>query len=82
MTGNTYCGNLLWQSSLTLLSHRSCLVGLYEIVLRRIADITKCKVKAYKVEVYAEGPGVLDSIFGDPAIEVGPSRPSVKVDIR
>ena len=28
MTGNTYCGNLLWQSSLTLLPHGDCLIDL------------------------------------------------------
>ena len=70
------------RSTLHPVDPRSCLVGLYEVVLRRIADITKCRVKAYKVEVYADGPGLLDSIFGDPVIEVGPSRPPVEVSTR
>ena len=54
---------------------RSCKLGQYEGMLKRIANNSKCTVKAYKTSVHAKGPNLIDKIMGgdfNPAVTVAP----------
>ena len=56
---------------------RACELGKYEGLLKRIANNTKCIVKAYKTNVHPGGPTWWDKLVGgesNPAVVVSPTR--------
>ena len=68
--GVRFCGNCM-------IELRACHLGRADFLIRRIADLTQCEVKAYTTTVHAGGLNIYDYAAGltfNPIVVVSPSR--------